>query len=318
MRTVPFVKTACGAFALAALLAGVACQQGAVTVETNSNATATNSNTTTVTTTNTNANTSPTATTLETREPDRYRATVTFTVEATGKQPAALPPLQVARDGDNRRYSINLPALGEVIFLDRADKRYLILAGRKQYVELGRETIGFDVRSLTPGQMVAHLQKQPGVERVGDDTLNGRSVVKYRYAATAKTTTTAGDVHADNFIYVDKDTGLPLKVEGYGQATGNVQGVSSGRLIAEMRDLQTNVDPTLFDLPTGYAQITQEQIKQQMSALAALFQVVMSAMNAQANANASPVTGASPAASASPATTASPRAPGASPTVTPQ
>jgi hypothetical protein len=320
MCTVPFVKTACGAFALATLLAGAACQQGAVTVETNSNATTTNTNTT-VTTTNTNVNAS-TATTLETREPDRYRATVTFTVEATGKQPAALPPLQVARDGDNRRYSINLPALGEVTFLDRADKRYLILAGRKQYVELGPQTTGFDVRSLTPGQMVAYLQKQPGVERVGDDTLNGRSVVKYRYAATAKTTTTAGDVHADNFIYVDKDTGLPLKVEGYGQATGNVQGVSSGRLVAEMRDLQMDVDPTLFDLPTGYAQITQEQIKQQMSALAALFQVVMSAMNAQANANASPAaspaTTASPGASASPATTASPRAPGASPTATPQ
>jgi hypothetical protein len=198
--------------------------------------------------------------------------------------------------------------------LDRADKRYLIMTGRKQYVELGPQTTGFDVRSLTPGQMVAYLQKQPGVERVGDDTLNGRSVVKYRYAATAKTTTTAGEVHADNYIYVDKDTGLPLKVEGYGQSTGNVQGVSSGRLIAELRDLRTDVDPTLFDLPTGYQQITQEQIKQYISQAAALFQFVMATMNAQANTTTSTTTTTT---TASPAATVASPTPSVSPTATP-
>ncbi|HYY41637.1 MAG TPA: hypothetical protein VE775_02825, partial [Pyrinomonadaceae bacterium] len=271
----------------------------------------------TTTTANTNATTAASpVTTFETREPARYRATLAFTVEAAGKQPAALPAMQVARDGDNRRYAINLPAIGEVIFLDRADKRYLVLTGRKQYVELNQQTTGFDLRSLTPGQMVAQLQKQPGVERVGDETLNGRSVVKYRYTATAKTTTQAGDVHTDNFIYVDKDTGLPLRVEGYGQATGNVQGVNSGRIVAEMRDLQTDVDPTLFDLPNGYAQITQEQIRQQMSALAAIFQAVMSTINAQANANANAPASASPATTtASPLSSASPRV---SPSTTPQ
>ena len=318
MRTGFFGRAKGAAVVAALLLGGAACQQGGVVVETNSNAT--NSTTTTTTTTtnaNTNATTTPTAT-LETREPERYRATMAFTVEATGKQPAALPPVQVARDGDNRRYAINLPAVGEVVFLDRADKRYLILVGRKQYVELNAQTTGFDVRYLTPGQMVAHLQKQPGVERVGEETLNGRTVIKYRYAATAKTTTQAGDVHTDNFIFVDKDTGLPLRVEGYGQATGNVQGVSSGRLVAEMRDLTTDtVDPTLFELPTGYAQITQEQIKQQMQMLAGLFQAGMSRLNAQTGAQTSapPPPPASPTTGASPATHASPAV---SPTHTPQ
>ena len=307
MRISPLTKLCCAACALAFTLAGAGCQQGAVTVETNSNATTTNTSATTATT--------PTAT-FEAREPARYRATLAFIFEAQGKQPVQAPPMQVARDGDNRRYSITLPTLGDVVFLDRADKRYLVLTGRKQYVELNAQTTGFDVRSLTPGQMVAYLQKQPGVERVGDDTLNGRAVVKYRYAATAKTTTAAGDVHADNFIYVDKDTGLPLKVEGYGQSTGSVQGVNQGRLVAELRDLQTDVDPTLFDLPTGYTQITPEQIKQSMAQAAALFQFVMAAVNAQANTTAttttttittpSPATtAASPSASASPHTSPS-------------
>src|SRR5437764_8619069 len=126
MRIAPSNKILCGA--LACVLTGAACQQGAVTVETNTNATSTN----TTTTTNTNATTAPISTTaLETREPARYRASLAFTVEAQGKPPQALPPMQVARDGDNRRYAITLPAVGEVIFLDRADKRYLIMTQRK-------------------------------------------------------------------------------------------------------------------------------------------------------------------------------------------
>lgn len=316
MRIVPFAKTLGGALALAFALAGAACQQDAVTVETNTNATTTNANVTTTTTTTTNANANDataanTAATLNAREPDRYHATMTFTVEATGKQPQALPAMQVARDGDNRRYAITLPAIGEVVFLDRADKRYLILTGRKQYVELNAQTTGFDLRSLTPGQMVAHLQKQAGVTLVGDEQLNGRAVVKYRYAPTVKTTTQAGEVHTDNYIYVDKETGLPLKVEGYGQATGNVQGMNSGRLVAELRDLSTTVDAAQFELPTGYAQITQEQIKQQMSVLASIFQAVMSTMNA-------PAPAASPAATSSPTPNASPATPRTSPSATPQ
>lgn len=310
MRTVPVYKTLCGALALALALTGAACQQGAVTVDTNTNATASNANvTTTTTTTTTNANANETAAantaaTLNAREPDRYHATMTLTVEATGKPPQALPAMQIARDGDNRRYAVTLPAVGEVVFLDRADKRYLILTGRKQYVELNAQTTGFDLRSLTPGQMVTHLQKQAGVTLVGDDQLNGRAVVKYRYAPTVKTTTQAGEVHTDNYIYVDKETGLPLKVEGYGQSTGNVQGVNSGRLVAELRDLSTTVDAAQFELPAGYAQITQEQIKQQMTLLAGIFQAVMGTMNAQANTNAAPAAPAtSPAITTSPAAT---------------
>src|SRR2546421_12726379 len=137
MRTVSFAKTACGALALIGLLAGAACQQA--TVETNSNATTTNTNSTTVTT-NVNATTATSTTAFEAREPERYRATVNFTIEATGKQPVQSPPVQVARSADHRRYSVTLPTLGEVIFLDRADKRYVILTGRKQYVELGPQT----------------------------------------------------------------------------------------------------------------------------------------------------------------------------------
>lgn len=295
-----------GSLTLALAVAVTGCQQGAVTTE-NANTNVNTADANVNTNVNTNAAPATSAATIETREPEQYRATVVFTQAQvsgdTQQRSAALPPIEIARSGAQRRYAINLPAVGEVIFLDRADNRYLILPSRKQYVEMSPQMGGFDIRSLTPGQMVAQLQRQPGVTRVGEETVNGRATVKYRYATTAQTGTQAGAVQSESFIYVDQETGLPLKVEGYGQATGNVRGVESGKFTAEMRDIQTDVNPSLFELPQGYTKITQEQIKQYLQVAAGLFQVLMSNMNTQGGASSGAAT---PAATTSPTATASP------------
>jgi hypothetical protein len=259
-----------------------------------------NSNAAAVTNAN-DATSAPNA--FESREPNEYQATLVITQAATNRgQAATLPNVLVARSGDNRRYSVsNLPVVGEVIFLDRADKRYVVLPTQKKYLELGAETTGFDVRSLTPAQMADRLKSQPGVQRVGDDTVNGRSVVKYRYAAAGHTSTAAGDVSGDSYIYVDKDTGLPIKFEGAAQSTGNVAGASQARLTAELRDLKTTVDPAAFDLPQGYAQITKEEMQRYMQTLVTAFQFMQGMMNS--NGGAAPATNPSPATTATPAPT---------------
>lgn len=259
-------------------LAGAACQPPAA--GTNANVANSNSN---ASSTNSNAATPITsAATIETREPNEYKATLVFSAMAEGKTQALKLPIEVARSGDNRRYAFNnIPVIGQVIFLDRADKRYLILPGRKQYAEITPELIGFDVRSLTPGQMVVMLQQQKGVERVGEEQREGRTVVKYRYAATAKTGSQAGDVAAESFIYVDKETGLPLHADLTGQSSGNVQGVSRAHLVADMQDIQTTVDPALFELPTGLTKLTEQEIKQQVTAIGQFLQFALSALNSQ-------------------------------------
>jgi hypothetical protein len=299
MRSLHAEKLLTAALALA--LTGAACQPGA----TNTNAT--NINAANANSTNTssaiNPNDSTAATNaFETREPSQYQATLVITQAATDKgQAMSTPNIQIARSGDNRRYSISgLPAIGDVVFLDRADKRYLLLPTKKQYVELGPETTGFDVRSLTPAQMVDRMKSQPGVERVGDDTVNGRSVVKYRYAAAGHTTTQAGDVRAENFIYVDKDTGLPIKVETFGQSTGNVAGASRARVVAELRDLTTTVDAASFELPQGYAQITKEQIQQYVGIAASAFKFLVSNMGQQGGATTAATPTTTPAGVATP------------------
>lgn len=281
MHALKFSGTLGKTLVLAFALAGAACQPGPA-VNTNANTNAANANTNmSVTNANAAAPTTSTAA-IETREPEQYKGTLVFSASADGKSQAVQLSIEVARSGDNRRYAFNnIPVIGQIIFLDRADKRYLILPTRKQYAELTPELTGFDVRSLTPGQMVAHLQRQQGVERVGEEQRDGRTVVKYRYASTARTGSQAGDVATESFIYVDQVTGLPLHGELTGQSSGNVQGVNRARVVFDMKDIQTTVEPTFFEVPQDMTKLTEEQIKQQMSAVAAFMQFVLGNLNAQ-------------------------------------
>lgn len=277
-----------------------ACQS---TTNTNTNTTTTNANTTAPT--NTNANTTTTTgTTVDTREPDKYSATVNLKLEATGNQTMSTPPLtaQFARDGANRRLSFTLPGGEEVIYLDQQNKRTVILPKRKQYAELAPDAVGFDVPSvMTPAQIVNQLKASNNYQRVGDDTWNNRPVTKYRYASTTQTSTQAGEVKTEAYLYVDKETNLPIRSETISQSTGNVQGISGLKLIQEINNIQKEVDPKLFELPQGYAKVEPEQIKQQVNAVAqaVLFIVQQVMKSAQTNANtntAPPATSASPAA----------------------
>lgn len=277
----------------AAALSSAGCQSSENTnAASNSNSSNSNANST-VNINGSNANmtnstiTTSTGQTIEAREPDKYSATVSISGSTAGQQRAAgQAEVKVARNGADRRYAVDtkLPGVGEIIYLEKGDKHYVIMPARKQYAELTQEMTGVNmemVRAMTPGQIVAFVTRQQGVQFVGDEMLNNRSVKKYRAAGKTQTQSSAGQVQGESFIYVDKDTGLPLRVEGFSAASGNVQGVSGGNLVAEMRDLKTDVDPTQFELPQGFRQITPDEVKQQMAQLTQLLQAAMSFVNQQ-------------------------------------
>ena len=224
---------------------------------------------------------STTSTSVDTREPDQYQATVKLGLETMGNnaQRGSLPALgaNVARSGDNRVMEFTLPTNEKVIFLDKGGKNYLILPGRKQYAELTKEALGFEVRRLMmPEQIVAQAKGLTGMKLVGEETQNGRQVVKYAYQSAANTNTAAGTVATESQLIIDKETGLPLRTETVSQAQGgaNVQGMNALRVVTEMTDIKTTPDPGLFELPTGYQQVDPETVKANInlifSAVAAL------------------------------------------------
>jgi len=248
----------------------------------------TNINTNTVANTNTNANINaapPSA--LAAREPDTYRGTLVFTAQTEGgENTVGIPPLsaEVARNGEDRRVSFKLPDGSDLVYVDHAGTHYAILPARKQYAELTPAATGFQLHKLmTPGQLVSYLDRLQGIQPVGEETVNGRTAQKYRYARTENTKTSAGEVHTESFVYVDKETGLPLRAELFSEASGNVQGVKGAKIVAEMRDITTNVDPTLFQVPTGYSKVSEQQVRAQVDAItntvAAVLRTLLTNMN---------------------------------------
>ena len=294
-------------FCLSVLGLSILSSSGCQRADTNAN---TNLTVNTNTATNANANMSPdTTVVIAAREPDQYRATLVFSAETEGGQKTVgIPTLSVdvARSGADRRVAFKLPDGSDLIYLEQGDKHIVLAPGRKQYAELTPEATGFQLQKLmTPGQLVAYLEKLRGVERVGDDTINGRTADKYRYANTTNTSTSAGQLNTEAFVYVDKETGLPLRSELYTEASGNVQGVKGAKIVAEMRDITTTtVDPTLFQVPAGLNKVPPEQVRAQIDAftgtVAALVKALLSNMAPQGASNsASPTMMVSPSVSPS-------------------
>ncbi len=290
-------KSLPGVFAAAFVVAGLAACGGEVA----------NTNTRNANTPNVNA--SPASTgglSAVAREPERYSATYVFSGQTTGGQAAsASTTVEVARDASNRRWAFDtrMPGVGKVTILDRADKRYLIVEGQKRYVELTPEMTGFNVpRTMTPGMMVEHVQKQPNVENLGEEQVGSRTAIKYRAAGAAATNTQAGEAKGETLFWIDKETGLPLKMQAAAAGTGQVQGVSGATGGMELRDLSTTVDASVFELPAGYTPMSEQEIKQIQQGAGMVLQALLGAMSGGGGGGAAgPATAATPAATATPA-----------------
>lgn len=250
----------------------------------NSNANA-NSNTSAANA-NSNSDSANNGPAINTREPDKYSATLVFSIETLGGDKSiGIPSLsvQVARSSDDRRVEFKLPDGTPLIYLDHNNRHYVILPSRKQYAELTQESTGVQVNKLiTPGQLVESLKNIKGVERVGEGPMDGRTADKYRYTSSTNTNTKAGEVKAEAFVYVDKETGLPLRAELLAESSGDVKGVKAARVVAEMHDIKTDVAPALFEPPAGYEQVAPEKVRQQIDALTSAVTAILKAMMANA------------------------------------
>lgn len=253
---------------------------------------------------NTNANSAADrGITINAREPEKYSATLVFSLETEGGDKTIGIPslsLMVARSGPDRRVEFKLPDGSPLIYLDHNNRHYVVLPNRKQYAELSQEATGIQIHKLlTPGQLVEDLKNIRGVERVGEGPMDGRAAEKYRYSGSTNTNTKAGEVKAEAFVYVDKETGLPLRAELMAESSGDVKGVKAARVVAEMRDIKTDVTATFFEPPAGFSQVAPEKVRQQIDALTNAIAAILKAMMARAD-NVSPTPTAMPTATSTP------------------
>ena len=298
MRKVYQPLSIAGFLIMASVFVTVGCGGAAINVNTASNS---NINTSTNAAANTNFNSSaPSSSTVTASEPEQYQANVKLSLQAMGDtQTTTMPSLAavVGRSGADRVMEFALPGGEKVIYLDKGGMNYLILPNRKQYAELTKEAVGFEVRRfLMPEQIVQQVKAIPGMKLVGEETQNGRTIVKYAYSAAADTQTQAGTVSTESFVLVDKATGLPVRSEtvSQSQSGGNVQGYKGLRIVTEMTDIETTPEATKFTLPTDYQKIDSEQVKAQATAV---FQVVGQILGQMIQQSTQPAPAASPSSS---------------------
>jgi hypothetical protein len=221
-----------------------------------------------------NANTSTTASSpFSMTEPERYSLKMTISGSGAASNRQAnmqTQEIEFARMSANRRWAINIAPLGQIIYLEKPGLKYLILPSRKQYVELTPDAVSFPIGSvLTPSAMIERLKSQPH-ENLGVETVNGRGATKYRFAGSAQTGTQVGTVNADSLVYVDQETGLPLRADLFFSGANN----ANARAVIETRDIQLNPDPTVFEVPEGYNKVTAEELKQQVQSFVAFVRAI--------------------------------------------
>ena len=230
---------------------------------------------------------------LAAKEPESYSVTTTISVTPTGNAPQAnIPPLQFsfARTGAARRVSFKLPdPVGEVIYLEQPPLKYLIFPARNQYVELDPVELGFQLGDLmSPAAIIDRLKQRSSFEAMGSETVNGRTAVKYRFRGAADTHTKAGTAQADSLLYVDQETGLPLRSEIETTSTSGL----GARIVTTAESLQLNPASSLFEPPTTMKKVTSAELKQQVQGFVNTLRIVAGYLKQQLNS--APQAGAQP------------------------
>lgn len=199
-------------------------------------------------------------------EPDTYIATLSLMAEAPDGGRAATPELfvEVARDGDARRVSVIMPGVEQVVYLNRAGARYIILPAREQYAELPPGVRGLDLpRLLKPEEVIDFLGHSRGFVKAGEAVVGGRTAFKYLGTGRTDAGGRAEDLSAMTQVYIDKQTGLPLRTEFFTRAAGNT---SEGgvKAVTQMRDIRTTAERALFEAPVGYQKVHFEEARRRM------------------------------------------------------
>ncbi|HXG94820.1 MAG TPA: hypothetical protein VNN73_20950 [Blastocatellia bacterium] len=256
-------------------LASLACTGGPAS-NTNTGASATAANV------NTNAAASAESTPLTAREPESYTAEMTITAQAEGNNTQqAMPPIQFifAKSGADRRWEFqSLPLVGNAIYIEKSGLKYLVLPAQKRYAEINPQELGVPLdRLLTPTMAIEQLKSRAPYEKLPPEMVNNRQADKYRFAGAINTQTQAGTAQGDTILYVDQETGLPLRAD-INVATSGGQ---NARIMIETKNIQLNPPLTMFDVPEGMKKVTTQEIKQQLDAFVTMLRAAAKLLGPQ-------------------------------------
>jgi len=200
---------------------------------------------------------------IDIKEPERYSVAMTVSAQQTASEvpaPMLTQQLTLARMDADRRWTFAFPApLGQVAYLEKSGLKYVILFDRRLYAEITSDALSIPVASLLSPRSISERLKSNQYEKLGLEPVNGRTAVKYRIAAATDSPT-----RTDGFVFVDQETGLPLRSELNKTGAGS----ANSRVVVELRDVKLSPDRSQFDVPAGMRKISQQEAKPQLEAVA--------------------------------------------------
>lgn len=179
------------------------------------------------------------------REPERYRAVRVITTTQNTSETRTSTTL-IARDGGNRREEYQSSSGTTAVYLENADGSFILNPTMKTYADVYQGLA--DQASASENTIVAGLDQARGeaqYEKLGDEQLGGRKTTKYRvtYAGGSR-------VDAETLLWIDEALGMPIRSETRSGGTEN-----QSTVVMELREIMTDVDPTLFRLGPDYRRV---------------------------------------------------------------
>jgi hypothetical protein len=204
-----------------------------------------------------------------TKEPEHYQAlrVITSSTDGQANSQGAVDSLDsqtfVARDGDRRREDYETPAGTKVSFLQSPNGTYVLLPEKKMYAEwkpeeaggAGQEQGARGAPDFSPDKLLNEVRPETHYEKLGTETVNGRTTAKYRVTLRGKTGA-AKETTTESLVWVDEALGMPIKSE--------MTSTSGARVLMELRDIKETVEASLFELPQDYRKVEEREIFAQL------------------------------------------------------
>jgi hypothetical protein len=200
---------------------------------------------------------------FSTKEPERYQATVVVSTtlgSQTGGAPSVSREIFRARDGERQRDEYELMPGLKLVRLQLPGGNFVLYPAKKLYAE---ETTGAEAKDasksaptgLTPESLMNSSLGGARYEKLGTEAIGGRNTTKYRATVTGKTGE-AKNVTTETLFWVDEALGMVIKSE----TTSTGEGASASKYTMEVRDLKTDVDAALFEVPKDYKKTNYKDI----------------------------------------------------------
>lgn len=190
---------------------------------------------------------------FQTKEPERYRATRTITT-VTGTTDKTITTNTIVRDGERRRDETEMWRR-RVVYLYLPEGKFLLVPDEKLFVDLTKTdnaaSPGLDETSESSPDRLLHTKPiATTYQRLGAETINGRTAQKYRVVVNGSTGTNVSV--NETLIWIDDALHMPIRSE-----TTSSDGK---RVTMELSGISLDVAGSVFQIPRDYEKIAMREL----------------------------------------------------------